>query len=141
MSDTTMRASLDGSGYHEGSGVIIKANLDIERSAITADTAINRLQRSLGGSASSLSGMSAAGMALAQLQSPVKSLNQHMNMLLERIIRIGATITVFASVGAAVGGITTFVRSGIKAIEEYQVTLIAVTASLTQIALLVQALH
>lgn len=130
--------SLGTSNYIPEAARVVKANSDMMNSMRGASTALASLEGQFGSFGRSMTSMSVASKALMDLQAPVKSLNTHLHQLGERIVRIGATIGVFASIGLAVNGVTAFVRSSIAAIEEYQVTIMALTAALTQTAMLVQ---
>jgi len=128
MSETIMRAGLDGSGYAEGARVITKANLDIEQS-------INRTNLAMGGfHRGSVTGFGAAKTALNELQTPFQRTKEIMEQVESRIIRIGATVAVFRILGAAVQLVTGFFIEGIKAVSDYQTQIVAISASLTQIA-------
>lgn len=127
--DTTLRAGLDGSQYVAGARTITKANLDIEASANKASMAVSSME-------AKLAGMSAANRALTEMQSNTNSVSAYLTKLEERIVRIGATIAVFTAVGLAVRGVTGFVRGAISAIDDFQLTVIGMASSLTQIAII-----
>jgi hypothetical protein len=97
MSETIMRAGLDGSGYAEGARVITKANLDIMESTNRAQASMLRV------GASSISGYGAAKNALLSLHGPARETGQLMERIEDRIIRIGATLAVFRTFREAVG--------------------------------------
>jgi hypothetical protein len=135
QSVNAMDLSLTTVGYIEGARVVRRANQDIEDSSRKAASAVSSLESSFqraGGSA--LPGFSAAQRTLLDLHAPIKSLSDHVRQLEERFVRIGATIAVFTAVGLGIRAVSGFITESIKAVGEYQDTLIGISASLTQVA-------
>lgn len=129
-----MKVGMDSSNYSEGARVITKANLDIIESARRADASVKQMTGGFGAFGSSaISGYGAAKSALSQLRGPLEDISRVFDQLPDRILRIGATIVVFQAVRNAIQGVTSFITSGIRAISDYEQTLIGLKSSLTQI--------
>lgn len=137
MSETIMRTGLDGSGYVDGARVITKANLDIIDSANKAHGALLALEGRFGGIGSRANtGFGAARAAVESMHKSFAGLKSMVEQVESRIIRIGATVLVFQALGSAVNAVSRFFISGIKNVQEYNDILIAMSASLTQIAIM-----
>ena len=132
-----MRAGLDGSGYVNGARVITRANLDIMDSTSRAQGAMTALEGGFSGIGSRANtGFGAARAAVESMNSPLAGMKSMIEQVESRIIRIGATVLIFRALGSAIGAVSSFFSSGLKNVQEYNDILIAMSASLTQIAIM-----
>jgi hypothetical protein len=137
MADTAAGLNVvinDGSG--PATQTITANMLRIQQEASKTSAAMKALSGSTSFNNTSMSGLSSVKQALNDLRSPLASTGSQFDNLRDRILRIGATVLVFRALGDAVGGFISFIKSGITAVDEFQISVIQIAAGLTQIAII-----
>lgn len=132
MSDANLQVGIESGQAVSGSKTVIRSINDIYNAANTLDTKLRSMESSLGKLGSN-PGLTQAKAAIQSLQSPLQSVKAELERIESRIIRIGVTAVALGVVNTIFGRIKETLSGAIKAVDDFQISVISIAASLTQI--------
>lgn len=132
MSDANLQVGIDAGGAVAGSRTVVRSLDDIYSSANALDTKLRGLESTLGRVGAN-PGLTQAKAAMQQMQSPLQSIKLELEKIESRIVRIGATALALGAVHVVFGKIREAILGAVKAVDDFQIAVISIAASLTQI--------